>query len=174
MSTPRFALLALVFVVTACAGARSAALWPHAQVGTVVSQNGKQCSTARASQIERALRSVTAEDFFNWKRPCLCGAMTLDQALHDTQGGGIFPRHAIVVHLRNALVVPLPGYRAPSGPRAVTRTLVLQRVLVRLDKNTTVFFGLPRPPGLKVNASIVFDGYSLLGDPFRLNSGECR
>lgn len=165
------AVSAIIFA--ACAASRAASQWPHASVASVAGAKEGKCSRARQEQIEAALRSLTAQDLFNWRMAtCNCGAMTLEQALYNTEGGGnILPRNAILITLRKPISVPLPSL---SGKPFISRSLIVQRDLIKLARNSTMFFGIPRPRKMRIDASVVYVGWGLKGDPFGLKLGECK
>lgn len=96
--------------------------------------------------------------------------MTLEQALYNTLGGGdSYTRNAVLITLRKPIAVPLPSL---NGKPFMSASLIAQ--WVKGNRGTMVFFGVPKPQGLRVDARVVYVGWGLKGDPFGLSLGECR
>lgn len=163
-------------ILSACAVAacsRASALWPHASVASVVGAASGKCPPKRRQEVEKVLRSLTLSDFSNWRAQCNCMPRTLRQALYQTQGGSTYPRNAIYVTLHSPIYAGTPNGSGNPDRRPIS-SLIVERYVGAYVKHTTVFFGRPKRPGLRIASAVAYDGWGLKGDPFDLARGECR
>lgn len=98
--------------------------------------------------------------------------MTLPQALYATQSGSAYPRHAIYVTLRSPIYAGTPNASGHPDGRPIS-SIVIERHVGAYAKDTTVFFGRPKMPGLRIASRILYDGWGVKGDPFDLTRDEC-
>ena len=162
-------IVLIACALAACAVSRASAQWPRASVASVTGAHQGKCRDARRQRIEAVLQSLTAHDFYDWRKAaCTCFPMTLEQALYDTLGGDAYKRSAVLITLRTPISVPLPTL---NGKPIGSASLIVQRV--QGNKGSMVFFGVPKPPGWRAGGRIVYVGWGLRDDPFQLAEGEC-
>lgn len=143
------------------------ALWPH------VGARAGECPPTRREEIQRVLRSLTLSDFSNWRAECNCASRTLRQALYGTQDSSAYSRHAIFVRLNSPIYAATQGFPGNSPDQRPISSLVIVREIGTHAKDSTVYFGRPKAPRLRIASAVAYDGWGLNGDPFGLKRVEC-
>jgi hypothetical protein len=136
-------------------------LLPNVAVSTVTGIHSGKCSTRRADEVQRLLRTLTIENLYHKGRLCACGPKRYSQIVENG-------RNAIVVRLSSATNVPWD-----VNPRPAIASIIVQEgsspmVGTQIPGLTTLWIGERSRHG-----DTYYSGIGVLRDYFHLRREEC-